>query len=617
MLKDVFQNYRVALGQWLPLLATHLFIRLVVAALLLPLISLLLASTLYFSDQTALTDQDIASFLLTPAGAIGALAILTMALIALVLDVVIATAIIRQGPSGPLAALRIAVAHTLHSVQRLAPLIVRLILTILLISLPFLAVAAGIALMFLTEFDINYYLTQKPPEFLLAAGSIGVILAVLVLLLLIRLSSWAIAMHLTFFDDVPPKQAFDDSRDSMRGNRLRLVGRLVVWFGIRAAAASLVGGTTAFIIAGLTDWSPGNLELVMGVLIGTVLLYSVGNALINAISNGALADLLNDEFDRALFGRAPQHDILQSRGSTTFRRSDAVIVGGLALVAVLGVGTGGVLIERLEKDAAAEIIAHRGAAALAPENTMASVNRALADGADWVEIDVQESADGEIIVVHDSDFMKSSNVATKVWDISKSDLADLDVGSWFDPSFADERVPLLLDVLNAARGRAKVIIELKYYGHDIDLENRVAAIVEEADMAEDIATMSLKYPAVQKMMSLRPDWRAGVLAATSVGDLTGLDGDFLALNQARISTATVMRANDAGKDVYAWTVNDPLSMARMLWIGVDGLITDDPALARRVLEEYNGLSIPERFLLSVSDRISATLDPQEIEAARP
>ena len=125
MLNEVLRNYRVAFGQWLPLLATHVFIRLVIASLLLPLISLLLASTLYFSNQTALTDQDIATFLLTPAGAIGAVAILSMLIIAIILDVVVATAIVRQGPKGPLAALRIAAGHTLHSVQRLLPFGVR------------------------------------------------------------------------------------------------------------------------------------------------------------------------------------------------------------------------------------------------------------------------------------------------------------------------------------------------------------------------------------------------------------------------------------------------------------------------------------------------------------
>jgi glycerophosphoryl diester phosphodiesterase len=148
-------------------------------------------------------------------------------------------------------------------------------------------------------------------------------------------------------------------------------------------------------------------------------------------------------------------------------------------------------------------------------------------------------------------------------------------------------------------------------------ERRSVARREHDRKARLAAKRALKYPAVQKMRSLRPDWDSGVLAATSVGDLTGLEGDFLALNQARITARTVRNANDAGKTVYAWTVNDPLGIARMLWIGVDGLITDDPALARTVLEEYNDLSIGERFLLTISDSVGDIMTFDQVEELRP
>jgi glycerophosphoryl diester phosphodiesterase len=197
------------------------------------------------------------------------------------------------------------------------------------------------------------------------------------------------------------------------------------------------------------------------------------------------------------------------------------------------------------------------------------------------------------------------------------DIAGIDIGSAFDPAYADQRAPLLRDVLAAAKDRAKVIIELKYYGHDFDLENRVIALVEDAGMSAEIATMSLHYPAVLKMLELRPDWRTGVLAATAVGDLTGLRGDFLAVNTGQVSAGLVSRASDAGKDVYAWTVNDPATMARMISIGVDGLITDDPALARRVIDYYATLSTPERIALTLADRIGLVFDLDPPEELRP
>ena len=128
----------------------------------------------------------------------------------------------------------------------------------------------------------------------------------------------------------------------------------------------------------------------------------------------------------------------------------------------------------------AEVIGHRGAAALRPENTMAAVLKAIEDGADWVEIDVQETADDVVIVAHDSDFMKLAGVNLKVWDATMEDVArdrhrQL-VRAGISPRNA--RRPCAR-CWRPPRGKSKVLIELKYYGHDVDLENRVANLVEE------------------------------------------------------------------------------------------------------------------------------------------
>ncbi|MEJ2752917.1 MAG: glycerophosphodiester phosphodiesterase family protein, partial [Chloroflexota bacterium] len=468
---------------------------------------------------------------------------------------------------------------------------------------------------FLTEHDINYYLTERPSEFLITVGLTGLLLLALAVVLLTRLSAWAIAMHLVVFDDVTASRSFAESELQMGGHRLQLIMRLVLWVVIRTLAAVAAGALAAVSVTVISDWQSDSLQTLACATVLSVIVYFAISALINALSNGALAVLLNREFERALSGRKPTHIVAAT--STPSSGRERAILATVAVVSLIGLGTGGLLSEKLKSDANAEIIAHRGAAALAPENTMASVMRALEDGADWIEIDVQESAEGEVLVVHDSDFMKSSKVPTKVWDVTAEELAEIDVGSWFDPTYSEERVPRLLDVLTAVRGKAGVIIELKYYGHDEDLERRVAAIVEDASMADQISTMSLKYPAVQKMLELRPDWRAGVLAATSVGDLSGLQGDFLALNQARINARKIKRATAAGKDVYAWTVNDPISMSRMIWLGVDGLITDDPALARKVVKGYNALSLAERLLLAISDRVRVTIEPDDLDELRP
>ena len=149
---------------------------------------------------------------------------------------------------------------------------------------------------------------------------------------------------------------------------------------------------------------------------------------------------------------------------------------------------------------------------------MAAIEHGIEAGADWIEIDVQETADGKIAVIHDSDFMKIAGVDLKIWDATTQDLSQIDIGSRFDAAYAGERTPMLRDVLEQVRDRALLLIELKYYGHDVDLERRVAELVDAAGMGDQVAVMSLKYPAVQKMQALRPDWTTGVLVATGEAD---------------------------------------------------------------------------------------------------
>ena len=264
-----------------------------------------------------------------------------------------------------------------------------------------------------------------------------------------------------------------------------------------------------------------------------------------------------------------------------------------------------------------DFLYYRGAAGKAPENTLAAIHQAIEDQADWIEIDVQETADGEIVVIHDSDFMKLAGNPVKVWDTTLAQMGDIDIGSWFAPGFSQQRVPTLKQVLETARGKARVVIELKYYGHDEKLEQRVVEIVEQTDMVNATAIMSLKYDAVKKVRALRPGWRIGLLSATAIGDLTRLDADFLAVAMGMASGGFVRRAHDVGKLVFVWTVNDPVSMSRMMSMGVDGVITDEPAMARKVLVDRAELNSAERLLIHTALLFDHSFTPQQYRDQSP
>ena len=254
-----------------------------------------------------------------------------------------------------------------------------------------------------------------------------------------------------------------------------------------------------------------------------------------------------------------------------------------SLTALVVIVTGAyVAMRSLDGGDHAQIIAHRGGAAVAPENTMAAFKRGIADGADWLELDVQENADGVVVVGHDRDYMRVADTDLEVWKAKEIDLADLDVGSFFSPEFSDQRVPTLREVLERAKTKSGVFIELKYYGHDRGLEAKVVDLVEATGMESNIVIMSLEYDGIRKTAALRPAWTYGLLNAVSIGDLTRLDVNFLALTVDSATFSTIRRAHKRGIKVYVWTVDDPVQMSVMMSRGVDGIITDQVARAHQV-----------------------------------
>ena len=232
---------------------------------------------------------------------------------------------------------------------------------------------------------------------------------------------------------------------------------------------------------------------------------------------------------------------------------------------------------------------------------MAAIQAAIDADADWVEIDVQETADGEIVVIHDSDLKKVSGNPMKISDSSIAELQGVDIGSWFGPEFSDQRIPSLQQVLELCKGRVGVNIELKYYGGEQRLEESVAGIVEATAMQDQVVLMSLNYSGIKMMRDLRPGWTMGLLSTVALGDVIGLDVDFLALNAQSTSRNKIRSIHNRDKRVMVWTVNDAVGMSIMFGRGVDAIITDEPALAVFVLEQRKELNPAERLLLHLAD----------------
>lgn len=611
-LSAVLQAYGGAKRRWRLFLAVHVSLRLLALALIAPVLGALINLAVSFSSQSALTDQDIALFVLSPIGFALSLVVASIVLVAEVTGFAVMAASLRYEQANRLQTARVALLAVAKKLYVLAVFIGLLLLRVLLLAAPF-AVAAGlVGLWLLTEYDINYYLTYHPPVFKLAVGLIGVIALALALLLLQRLSAWALALHLVLFKDHSPRKSFAASGLRMKGHHFKLQIELVVWLLLRTLFAASLAVTAGWIIAWMPVGADTSMLRVLLLSLLVMLVWVIGDAVLSSLALGALAVLLERHFGG---GHPPVPEGLR-QGAGLRIGLMGFAVGSVAL-AGLSLWLGQALFDAAKSEDHIEIIAHRGAAGSRPENTIAAIEEALVQGTDWVEIDVQESADGHIVVMHDADLMKLAKVNMQIHANSLADLQQVDIGSWYDPAFADQRIPLLSEVLKQVKGRAKLLIEFKQYGFDVDLEGRTVDLVEAADMADQIAFMSLKYESVQKAKSLRPNWRAGILAATALGDLAGLDGDFAAVRAEMANPGLIASVHAAGKDLYVWTVNDPLQMSKMISMGVDGLITDEPGLAREVLRVRAGLNTPERMVLWLVEELGLDLNPKEYRDVSP
>lgn len=243
---------------------------------------------------------------------------------------------------------------------------------------------------------------------------------------------------------------------------------------------------------------------------------------------------------------------------------------------------------------ASRIIAHRGFSGRYPENTLSAMRAAVQAGADMVEIDVQLTRDGELVVMHDDSVDRTTDGKGEVEDLTLQEVRALDAGSKFDPRFAGERVPTLEEAIDAVYGGAILNIEVK----SIDeatmrpvVAQKIKDLIERKRFAQHVQIMSFDSDFMEEMRRQAPDVSMALLAVTDAFNMRlkqalRLRMDGLNLLHKAVSTDEVEDIHRAGLKTHVYTVNKPSSMEKVLRRGVDGVITNHPDLAGVVMEAH-------------------------------
>jgi glycerophosphoryl diester phosphodiesterase len=242
-----------------------------------------------------------------------------------------------------------------------------------------------------------------------------------------------------------------------------------------------------------------------------------------------------------------------------------------------------------------ELHAHRGGAGLAPENTLAAFRRALELGADVLELDLQVTRDGEVVVFHDETLDRTTDGRGPVRDRTLEELRRLDAGGKFHARFAGERIPTLRDVLAlvGATGdaRARLNLETKFAkgreGAPADFEERILAVLRETAFLHRVILQSFHHPSLERVRRLEPGIPLAVLVGGNlppsdpVSRVRAVGAHYYSPNFRQVGSTLVATLHAAGIPIVPWTVNEASDAEKLLQAGLgrmagDGFITDFP-----------------------------------------
>ncbi|MBC7257726.1 MAG: hypothetical protein H5T65_00605 [Chloroflexi bacterium] len=247
------------------------------------------------------------------------------------------------------------------------------------------------------------------------------------------------------------------------------------------------------------------------------------------------------------------------------------------------------------------VVAHRGGAALAPENTLGAFANALNIGVDMVECDVHLSKDGELVVMHDPDLARTTDGKGFIYQMNFADIRKFNAAAKFKGApWPAEPVPTLGEVLDLVKGKAQVQIEIKVekiFGRYPGIEQKVVDAVKARDMVDDVIIISFDFPTIVEVKKIDPRFKTGALLSNTtlslnaakpheqfVADVIAQTGaDYIMPSSAGVSDLLVNAVHARGLKIGVWTVNSPGEMRRMAEWGVDAITTNDPIELKKVL----------------------------------
>jgi glycerophosphoryl diester phosphodiesterase len=595
-----------------PIIAFECWFGLIYLLLLTPAVGWVLNLIVASSGSVAISNHELFTFFLSLRGVLFLLLSLTFVIVLAYTEQIGLYIIGASGRVGSkistLTALREYIFH-FPSLLRLGLLQGAILISL---SLPFIGGLALTRILILGDTDINYYMTSQPWQWWSAIAVASILLITFSLLVAWLYIRWLFAVPSLIFENLSPLKAL---RKSWQKTHQRFLS-----YGIPLGILWLVITATGFVFAWLIRSFSGlllaNVQLELKYVLPIVILALgaiSGIYFVLAILGKAIQALLILEF---YSGTSPDGFIMlkKRKDFTQVTSTRLGIIGWAAVIAFfLATISGGIVhIEGLDFEHQVKITAHRGSSFKSPENTLSALRQAVEDGADYAEIDVQTTADGIVVLLHDGDLIRIAGQNLKIHESTFSEIKEIDIGSWFDAKFKDERIATLDQAIDYSRDRIKLNIELKYNRPDPKLAGKVAQIISGNDFTRECIVTSLDYLALLEIKKILPEVSTGLILFRSAGDVLRTHTDLLSIHASQATKRIIRSAHRQGKQIHVWTVNDWNNAISMIERGVDNIITDKPDYLNELLRIWEGLSDIEKITLMFRNLLLET-DPELLD----
>lgn len=233
-----------------------------------------------------------------------------------------------------------------------------------------------------------------------------------------------------------------------------------------------------------------------------------------------------------------------------------------------------------------QLVVHRGGGKFAPENTLAGLKLSIDAQASAVEIDVRQISDGTIIVLHDTNFKRTTGVDKYVWDVNYDEVKTYDAGKKYSKKYTGEPIPTLEEMLETAKGKIELMIEIKVSGEEQEIEKQVTDMIKDYGMEDQCTVASMNLGVLKNVKKIDPDIKTVYIASSLYSKDYELDYvDCYSIRQSSLTTEMVKLIHMQDKKVYSWTANTGTEIVKVVKCKADGIITDNPELTKYYLEQ--------------------------------